>query len=497
MSANQFTAAPGVTAAAPPAARRAAEPATGADRLAPHRVLGPPESGPPHRLTGRLRLILFVLLGAQFMLSVDFSILNVALPAIGAGLGIGAGNLAWVATAFALPAAGFTLLFGRVADLFGRRRLFLAGMVLLAVASLVGGLAGSPGVLLGARVLQGLAAAMATPAALSLLTTVFPEGPMRARALGLNGALLSGGFTAGALLGGLLTGELSWRWAFLLNVPVAVIVLVVAPVVVPAGRAADRPRLDVPGAVTATLGLLSLCFGLITAGHHGFTDPLVPLSLGAAAALLTTFWFVELRSPAPLASVRILTRPTVKWGNLGGLLVFSMESAVVFLMTLYLQQVLGYSAVTTGLVFGVPGIAAIFAGVLAPRVIGRLGTRTVLVGGLVVQALANGVLLALDGGRGGVALVPAALLVGFFGHVSAIVAYTVTATSGLPDAEQGLATGLATLTQQVAITLGIPVLSTVLGTGSLLNGIHRALAVDVAVTLAGAALIWFGLRRRH
>ncbi len=459
-------------------------------------VLTEPVTAAPARprLDGRRRLILFLLLGAQFMLSVDFSILNVALPAIGAGLHFAPADLAWIATAFALPAAGFTLLFGRVGDLFGRRRLFCAGLVLLTVASLVGGLAQTPGVLLGARVAQGLAAAMAIPTALSLLTTAFAEGPARDRALGLVGALLSGGFTVGALVGGLLTGGLSWRWAFLLNVPVAVAILIGTALVVPASRPAQRLKLDVPGAVTVTAGLLALCFGLISAGRRGWGDPVVLVALAAAVALLAAFGLIELRSPAPLASLRILRRPNVTWGNVGGLLIFAMESSVVYLMTLYLQRVLGYSALVTGLVFGIPGIGAVVAGVVGPRLIGRFGARRTLVGGLVVQALANAVLIAAGTDRVNVLVVPTVLLVGFFGHVAAIVAFTVTATSGLPDAEQGLATGLATLTQQVGITLGIPLLTTVLGTGPLLAGIHRALLVDVAVTLVGAALVGYGLR---
>ncbi|MFJ2599012.1 MFS transporter, partial [Streptomyces erythrochromogenes] len=174
----------------------------------------------PARLDGRLKLVLVVLLVAQFMLAVDFSILNVALPVIGDGLGFSLSNLQWIATSFALCAAGFTLLFGRVADLFGRRRLFLVGLAVLGLSSLVGGLATSPEMLIAARVFQGLATAAVTPAGLSLLTTSFPEGPLRQKALGLNGALMSAGFTTGAILGGVLTDLLSWRWAFFINVPV-------------------------------------------------------------------------------------------------------------------------------------------------------------------------------------------------------------------------------------------------------------------------------------
>lgn len=195
----------------------------------------------PSRMTGRQRLTVFLLLGAGFMLSVDFSILNVALPQLGAGVGLEVSALPWVVTAFALPAAGFTLLFGRVADLFGRRRLFLVGIALLAVSSLVGGFATSPATLLTARVLQGFATAITLPAALALLITEFSDEKQRARVLGFNGALLSGGFTVGALVGGTLVGMLSWRWAFLINVPVAVLILAATPFVVRPSRGPAWP----------------------------------------------------------------------------------------------------------------------------------------------------------------------------------------------------------------------------------------------------------------
>src|ERR1700726_3748011 len=213
-------------------------------------------------VTTKQKLILTLLLGSQFMLSIDFSILNVALPALGRDLKLGAAELPWVATAFALPSAGLTLLFGRVGDLLGPRGLFLAGLVLLAAGSMAGGLAPSAGVLLAARFAQGLAAALAIPAALALLTTAFPEGPLRERALGLNGALLAGGFTVGALLGRVLTDFLSWRWAFLINVPIAVGIAIAAPAVIAESRHPQRPRLDAPGAVTVTTGLLALVYGV-------------------------------------------------------------------------------------------------------------------------------------------------------------------------------------------------------------------------------------------
>jgi MFS family permease len=439
-------------------------------------------------LTGRHRLTVFLLLGAGFMLSVDFSILNVALPQLGAGVGLELSALPWVVTAFALPAAGFTLLFGRIADLFGRRRMFLIGIGLLAVSSVLGGFAANPPMLLTARVLQGLATAIATPAALSLLVTSLRDERLRARVLGLNGALMSGGFTVGALVGGTLVGMLSWRSAFLINVPVAVLIVVATPFVVPAGTTARGVKLDVPGAVTVTLGLLAFVFGVINQN---------PFALVGGLSLLVVFWLIERRAEAPLAAVGILSRPTVKWGNVAGLIVFSMEPGAIYLMTLYLQDVLHFAPMTTGLVFGVPGLASVAAGILAGRFIGRYGSRKVLAVGMLVQTAFTAPLVLLGTGNGWLAVLIPALFLGFFGHVTAIVSFMVTATSGLPDTEQGLATGLATLTQQIGITIGVPILAAVAATQSgLLSGIHLALAVNVVVTVTAVAFIWTGLRPR-
>lgn len=442
------------------------------------------------RMTSAQRLVLVLLLGSQFMLAVDFSILNVALPVIGSGLGFALSDLQWVATAFALAAAGFTLLFGRIADLFGRRRLFLAGMVLLGVSSLAGGLAVSPGMLLVARVAQGLATAVVTPAGLALLTTSFPEGPLRARALGLNGALMSAGFTSGAILGGLLTELLSWRWAFFVNVPVALAVVVAAPVVLKESRPAERPGMDLPGAVSVTAGLLALVFGLTRAGEHGFADPLGLGALAAGAALLVAFWYVERRAAAPLVPVPILARPNVTWGNLAGLIAFATETSLVFLMTLYLQKVLGYSALATGLAFGVLGLGTVLGGVLAPRVLGRLGRGRALAAGFGLQAVATASLALLGTGPGWIWLLLAATFAGGIGNMVAIVGFMVTATSGLPDSEQGLATGLATMTQQVGITMGIPVMSAVAtaAMGTVLQGVIVAVLVNAALTVGGALI---------
>src|SRR5882672_4161735 len=293
--------------------------------------------GAPARMTGRQWLTVLLLLGTGFMLSVDFSILNVAMPQVGAAVGIGLADLPWIATAYALPAAGFTLLFGRIADLFGRRPLFLSGIALLAVSSITAGSATNAEMLLIARALQGPATAIATPAALALLITSFNDEKQRARVLGLNGALLSGGFTVGALLGGALVGALSWHWAFLINVPVAVLILAVTPFVVRPSRAPAGVKLDVPGAVAVTFGLLAFTFGVTDRNLY---------TLVGGVALLAAFWLIELRAQAPLVALNILSKPTVKWGNLATLIVFSTGSSLVFLLTLYLQDVLHFEPMT-------------------------------------------------------------------------------------------------------------------------------------------------------
>lgn len=467
---------------------------------------GPPPPAP--RTFGRhLKLVLAVLLVSQFMLAVDFSILNVAMPAIGDDLGFSLANLQWIATAFALSAAGFTLVLGRIGDLIGRKRIFLAGIALLGVASLVGGLAASPALLIAARVAQGLATAAATPAALALLTTSFPEGPLRQKALGLNGALMSAGFTAGAIFGGILTDLLSWRWAFLVNVPVALTVLLVAPVVVRESRPAVRPRLDLPGAASVTLGLLTLVYGLTQAGEHGWTSPHALSGLLIGAALLTVFHAVERRAGQPLVPPRVLRRRNVAWGNLLGLLAFATETSLVYLLTLYMQRTLGFSALTAGVSFGVLGLGTVVGGLLAPRVIARFSTLTALVAGGLVQAGATAALLLLGtAATPSMALLLPATFLGGIGNMLVIVGFMVTATSGLPDNEQGLATGLATMAQQVGIALGTPVMSAIVTaathgattSGAILHGATIAITVNAALVLVGVlvAAVFLGTRRR-
>ncbi|MFF9863958.1 MFS transporter [Streptomyces sp. NPDC013953] len=448
------------------------------------------------RLDGRARLVLFVLCAAQFMVALDFSILNVALPVLGADLGLSRSALQWAVTAFALPSGGFLLLFGRIADLYGRKRLFLAGLSLFGAASLLATCAWDPASFLTARALQGLGAAAIVPAGMSLLTTTFPEGPLRDRALGISGTLMSLGFTVGMVLGGVMTDTLGWRSTMGLLAVFSLIVLPLAPGLLPESRTPDRPRLDVPGAVTVTGGLLSLIYALSTAAEHGFGGTDVRVTLVAGVVLLVAFAVVESRHAAPLVSLPMLRRRTVAFGNLGGLVTFSMMSAVIFVLTLYLQEVLRLSAFLTGLVFGVQGVLSAVAGSLAPRLIGRLGARRTLVLSLLGQGAFVALLLGL-GRDSGALLATVAVSLASVCHLGAIISYGLTATSGVPDEEQGLATGLVTTTQQVALTIGIPVLAVVAtARADLFAGIRTVLALDAAIVLAAAVLLAAGLRRR-
>ncbi|MEU2154243.1 MFS transporter [Streptomyces sp. NPDC019396] len=451
----------------------------------------------PVRLAGRARLTLFVLCAAQFMVALDFSVLNVALPVLGADLGMSTSALQWAVTAFALPSGGFLLLFGRIADLYGRRRMFLAGLALFGVASLLATFAWDPASFLAGRALQGLGAAVIVPTGMSLLTTTFPEGPQREKALGISGTLMSLGFTVGMVLGGVMTDALGWRSTMGLLTVFSLVVLPLAPGLLTESRTPDRPRLDVPGAVTVTGGLLALIYALTTAADRGFGGLDVLVTLVAGVLLLAAFVVVESRSAAPLVSLPMLRRRTVALGNLGGLVTFSMMSTVVFVLTLYLQEVLGISAFGTGLVFGVQGGVSILAGAYAPKVIGRLGTRRTLALSLLGQGLFVALLLGL-GESSGVVLATVAVSLASMCHLLAIISYGLTVTSGVPDEEQGLATGLVTTTQQVGLTVGIPLLGVVATTWSsgLYDGARAVLGIDAAIVVAAALLMAVGRGRR-
>ncbi|WP_042402842.1 MFS transporter [Streptacidiphilus carbonis] len=461
------------------------------------------------KLSVRARLVLFLLCAAQFAVALDFSILNIALPTLGRDLHMTQANLQWGMTAFALPSGGFLLLFGRIADTVGRRKIFIAGLSLFTASSVLATLAWSPAAFLAGRALQGVGAAAIVPAGMALLTTTFKEGRERDRALGIMGSLMALGFTFGMVLGGVLTETLTWRSTMALNVVMGLLVLVGAPLLLTESRNEVRQRIDVPGAITVTGGLLALIYGLSTAAQSGFGDASVIGALVAAVLLLGGFIVIESRTEQPLVSLRILRRPSVAFGNLGGLTTFSMMTAVVFLGTLYLQQVNGLSPVSTGLIFGVMGIVCAITGNVAPRVVARIGSVRTLVGGLLLQGALTAVLLTISHGSGGTWVFTVAASLAAVGHLSAIVAYSVTATSGLPNDEQGLATGLVTTTQQVGMTVGIPLLSAVASARSdalrsaghtvadaTLGGVRVGVGVDAVLIVALAVVVGFGLRKR-
>ncbi|MCF6470364.1 MFS transporter [Nonomuraea sp. MG754425] len=457
------------------------------------------------RLGSRGRLVLFTLCGATFMTGLDYSIITVALPEIGRDLGFAsAAALQWVATACLLPTAALMPLFGRVCDLVGRRRLFVAGVALFTAFSLLAGLVPSPGLLVAARAGQGVAAAMIGPAALALLTSAFPEGPRRTRALGVNGALLSLGFVAGTIGGGLITSGLNWRWTMLLLALIGVLVLLGALTVVrePGGR--TRTRLDVPGALLAGGGLFALVYGISTGDQAGWASGPTLVTLSAAALLLGAFLAVETRHPVPLVPPRLLRRPSVAWGMAVGVVTFGMCGGATLLLSIHMQDVLGFTPLQTGLAFLGEGVAALVAGTLAARLIGARGLVTAIVTGLTVQGAGTAAMVLLPA-EGGLGLLLATSGAMGFGHVLAVVAAVATITSGLPEADQGVAAGLAQLPTFIG-AIGVAGLSAVAAarSGALavtgvaeatLGGLHSAFLMAGAVALAGAVAAGVLLRR--
>lgn len=298
----------------------------------------------------------------------------------------------------------------------------------------------------------------------------------------------------------MLTDLLSWRWAFFINVPVALAVLFIAPTVIKESRPAVRPRLDVPGATAVTLGLLALIYGLTQAGEHGWGAPSALGWLAAGVALLVAFYAIEARSSAPLVPVSVLKKKTVAWGNIAGLIAFLTETSLVFLMTLYLQEVLDFSPLTAGLSFGVLGIGTVIGGSVAPRVIGAVGTRSTLIIGGVLQAVATLSLVALGESPASASmwLLLVATFAGGVGNMLVIVGFMVTATTGLPDHEQGMATGLATMTQQIGITMGTPIMSAVAAASTDIHaGVTTAVIVNTAIVVVGILTTVLFLRTKQ
>ncbi|WP_369201833.1 MFS transporter [Streptomyces sp. PU-14G] len=473
-----------------------------------HPAAPPAGSAASHRFTPREVLVLVVLCASQFLVALDFSVLNVALPVLGPDLGLGEAGLQWAVTAFALPTGSFLLLFGRLGDQLGRRRTFLAGLALFTAASVLAALAPDAGLFLAARALQGVGAAALVPTGMALITTSFAEGPKRTKALSINGSLMALGFTVGMVVGGILTDTLGWRSTMGLLGAGGVLVLVLAPRLLSESRG-ERARLDVPGALTVTAGLFALVYGLSTAAEEGFARTDVRVALVAGIVLLGVFVRVEARSAEPLLPLWMLRRPTVAFGNLGGLATVSMMTAVVFLMTLYLQDLLGVSALVTGLVFGVQGLASVAGGALAPRIARRVGAGRTLALALTGQGALTAALVGL-GVDSGLWLVVVAISLASALHLVAVVTYGVTATSGLADAEQGRATSLVTSAMQLGMALGIPLLSALSvgwagavradgasAAAATLAGIRLSVAADAAALLAVGLLVALTVGRRR
>jgi EmrB/QacA subfamily drug resistance transporter len=406
-------------------------------------------------------LALALLSAVQFMVVLDIAIVNVALPSIKDDLGFSQENLQWVISAYALVFGGVLLLGGRAADVLGRRRIFLAGIVLFTLASLFAGLAWSEGSLIGARAFQGLGAAIISPAALSILSTTFAEGRERNIALGVWGAVGGFGAAAGVLLGGILTDALSWEWIFFVNVPVGVTAFVLTPFLLTESRDARVKRFDVPGAVLVTGGLSSLVYAITQAGQEGWLAGRT-VGFGAAAlALLVAFVAWELRHPEPLMRLGILRIRTVSGANVAGFIMGTAMFSMFLMLTLYMQQVLGYSAMKTGVAYlAVAGTAIVWSAVAA-QLVTRVGVKPVLVAGMTF--LTGGLVYFTQVSVGGSYLgdlLPGFLLIAV-GIGFSFVPISIAALAGVQASEAGLASGLINTSQQIGGALGIAALSTI------------------------------------
>ena len=419
-------------------------------------------AGSGARLSGRRGLLILLLLcGAQFLVVLDATIVNVALPSIQRALHFTQQNLQWVASGYALTFAGFLLLGGRAADLLGRRRVFMAGVLLFIAASLTGGLSTSSGMLVGARLVQGLGGAMLSPAALSLLTTSFRGGD-RARALGIYGSAGGAGGAAGVLFGGLLTSGPGWRWVLFVNVPLGIAIVLAAARLVSGSRQAARLRdLDVPGAVLVTAALLLLVYGLTRAPDVGWGNARTVGEFAGAAVLLVVFVVNEARAARPLLPPRTLRLPGVTSANGAALLQFSAVIPVFFFLTLYLQQVLGYSALRAGLAFLPLAGGVILIAPAASRLVSRFGAAPTLIAGPLVFAGGLAYLSRLPvRGAYPTDILPALVMVAAgagLGFVSIINA----ATRGVPRSDAGVAAGLVNTMQRIGSSVGLAVLTAV------------------------------------
>jgi EmrB/QacA subfamily drug resistance transporter len=429
---------------------------------------------------GRANAALALLCVAQLMLVLDFSIVNVALPSIKTALKFSESGSQWIISAYALTFGGFLMLGGRGADLFGRRRVFIAGLSLFSVASLIGGFARAPWMLVAARALQGVGGAVVAPASLSLLTTTFAEGPARNRAMGWFGTMSTIGFAVGMMLGGLLTDVAGWEWVMFINVPIGLIVIGLAPVLLPSGG--DLPPkvgFDLLGAALITAASASLVYALSDAESAGWGSPQTIGLLVLALVLAGGFFAVEAKVEHPLIPLEVFTRRNLMGANVFGFLLAAGVPAMILLLTFHMQRQLKYSPWTTGLAFLPHAVVAFFAARVVPKVVDRFGARRVMVWGAAIFG-ASVLLLATITPKGpywlellpGLAITPIGILFGF-------IASMISATSGMPDNEQGLASGLLSTFQQIGQALGLAVILNVVAVATS-RGVTAGLAQDAA-----------------
>ncbi|WP_052423898.1 MFS transporter [Nonomuraea candida] len=411
-----------------------------------------------HTPQERSGLALLVIAAAQLLMVMDGTIVTVGLPVIGTGLGIPEADLDWVLTSYALAFGGLLLAGGRAGDLFGRRRMFRAGLVVFLAASLLGGVAGDGTILIAARVLQGVGAAIVAPAALSLLADTFPAGPQRNKALGVYGAMGGLGSVVGLLLGGALTEYLGWRWIMFVNIPIALLVLAGTVALVPGTR--ERGGIDLPGAVTVTLALGSLVYAINRAGSHGIGDGLT-LAFGAAAvALLAAFVVIQRKASSPMLPSGVLADRGRLGANLVMLLMGAGQLATFYFLTLYMQTIKQYSPMITGLAYLPFAIGiGIGSGLIGPRLQARASTRTVLATGMVVAAAAMGWFSLLTPDQNPLLVLLPAQLAGGIGLGIGFVAATIGGVQGVAPRDSGIASGLVNTSQQIGGALGLAVLA--------------------------------------
>jgi EmrB/QacA subfamily drug resistance transporter len=445
---------------------------------------------------------LLVLALGQLVISLDYNIVYVALPDIGAGLGFSDHDLQWVVSAYVVATGGFLLLGGRAADLLGRRRMFVAGALLYAGSSLVGGLSETPGVLVAVRGIQGIGGSLLFPATLSLINTLYDEGPARNRALAVWGAAGAGGLCFGSLLGGVLVEAFGWQSVFFVNVPVAAALAVAALLLFPPDGPRDRSRrFDVAGALTATGGVTLLVFLLVHAPAEGWDTSGAVVSAVLSVGLLVLFVFVERRAPDPLVPVRLFAHRGLL-AAMGVTALFSATfSSVPYFLTLYFQTVHGYSAVATGLAFLVPAVVVAAGTQAGERAVAAFGVRRMLVGGMALGAAgATALALALTSDGSYSRLLPGIVLLGL-GQGAAWTGMWIAASAGVAPDDQGIASGMASTTLQVGGAVGLAVLVAVAGgvgqsaSGpGLLDGLRTAV-LAIAGGIGCGALALLCLRR--